>query len=456
MTALLATFKSAVRPLIPRPFIASYHRALAIIAAAACGFPSRRMLTIGVTGTKGKSTVCYLTARVFEQGGRRVGMTTTALFKLGPQEWLNRTKMTMLGRFSLQRLLRRMVRRRIEAVIVESSSEGLAQWRHQGIAYDVAVFTNLTPEHIESHGSFENYRAAKGRLFAALGAGRRRAKRLGGAAVPSVAVANADDANASFFLAFPADRRWTFGTGPAPAGVDGHVRVENLVLSEDGSTFTVDGVALELRLLGRSNAMNAAAAIAVARSQGFGLRTIAEALAEVRGIPGRFERIDEGQEFSVIVDYAHEPESMKQLFEAVRVLPHQRIIHVFGSTGGGRDVSRRPVIGEISARNADVTIVTTDDPYDDDPATISRQVIAGAKKAGKRSDKDLFDVLDRKEAIRLAVRLAKPGDLILVTGKGSEQVMALGRGKRIPWDDREIVRSAIHTLGRRLQMPGAG
>ncbi|TAL20528.1 UDP-N-acetylmuramoyl-L-alanyl-D-glutamate--2,6-diaminopimelate ligase [Patescibacteria group bacterium] len=455
-STMLFFIKDKIRSLVPRGLIALYHRLLSLAAAFFYGFPSRRMVVFGVTGTKGKSTVCYLIARILEQAGRRVGMTTTPLMKVGPREWLNVSKITMLGRFSLQRFLRRMDGERVETAIVESSSEGLAQWRQAGISYDVAVFTNLTPEHIESHGSWEKYMAAKGRLFAALHTRRPFRKKIRGKSVSKVAVANEDDPAASYFLSFPADEYWTFGMNPTAKNPrpERHLQIQDLELSPEGSTFAIKGVRFSLHLLGRSNVMNAAAAIAAASSGGISLETAAAALRAVYGIPGRFERIEEGQDFTVIVDYAHEPASFKQLYEAVAVLPKKRIIHVFGSTGGGRDRSRRPILGELAGRNADIVIVTTDDPYDEDPAAISAAVIAGARQAGKVLGENLLDILDRREAIRAAVRLAEPGDLLLITGKGSEQRMALARGRKIPWDDREVTRSAIHSGGATVEVIG--
>ncbi len=448
---MFVQMKSFVRRFVPRSALGLYHRTLARSAAAACGNPTAHMLTIGVTGTKGKSTTAYLIAHIFEHAGQRSALTSTALFKSGPREWLNSTKMTMLGRFSLHRFLRRARAEGCDVAVVESSSEGLAQWRHAGIHYDVAVFTNLTPEHIESHGSFAAYREAKGRLFAALTQQTTKRKMLRKESLPTVSVVNTDDPNAAFFAAFPADQHWTFGTSADPSvAVDEgrYLLVEQIALSPNGAQFVVAGVAFRISLLGRSSVMNAAAAIAVARSRGIPFSTIAEALVAIQGIPGRFERIEEGQEYQVIVDYAHEPESFKQLYEAVAILPHKRIIHVFGSTGGGRDTSRRPILGSIAGAKADVVIVTTDDPYDEDPQAISDAVVEGAQAVGKKMGKSLFSIVDRKEAIRAAVRMALPGDILLITGKGSEQSMVLRHGKKISWDDREIARAALHTQGQ--------
>lgn len=393
--------KSLIRRFIPRGMLSLYHRTLATIADFWYGHPSRRLVVVGVTGTKGKTTTSYFIAKILEAAGHKVGMTSTAIMKIGAREWLNPHKQTMLGRFALQRFLRDMVRAGCTHAVIETSSEGILQHRHRGIKYDVAVFTNLTPEHIESHGSFENYKKAKGELF-------RRAR---------IAVVNADDPAAAYFLSFPAEKKLTYSMK------------ENLWPS------------LALKVEGAFNMQNAIAAATTAEALGVSRKTIMQALAAIESVPGRMEFIDEGQPFTVIVDYAHEPASFRALFDAVKTIPHERIIHVFGPTGGGRDRSKRPQMGEISAEHADVIIVTTDDPYDDDPATIGQEVVEGAKKI-KRS---ILLVVNRREAIRQALATARARDLVLITGKGSEQAMVV-RGKKIPWDDRTVVREELKRL----------
>lgn len=441
--------KNFIKKMLPAHVVSGYHLFLTSFAAFACGNPSRKMLVIGVTGTKGKSTTSLLLARVFEQTGYCVGVTSTAMFKVGPEEWINDTKMTMLGRFALQRLLQRMVDAKCDVAIVETSSEGMKQWRHAGIAYDAAVFTNLSPEHIESHGSFEKYKETKGRLFAALATSSK--KILRGKEIPKIIIANSDDEHASYFLSFPADKHLSFGMKEVSQKKNDvtHLQIKNVVLTEKSSRFEMHGVPVETHLLGSVNVMNAAAALTVGFAYGVPLETGVTALRDVQGIPGRFERIEEGQPYTVIVDYAHEPKSFAQLYEAATFLPHTRIIHVFGSTGGGRDKSRRPVLGAIAGKNADVVVVTMDDPYDEDPQAINDAVVEGAESVGKVRGKNLFDIVEREAAIQFAMSIAKPGDLVLVTGKGSEQRLVLAHGNKIPWDDRSVVRAAIHSHGQK-------
>lgn len=434
-----------MRKLIPRQILNIYHFAVSALASAFYLWPSHKMVVIGITGTKGKSTTAYFLAKILEGAGYRVGLTSTAIFKIVGREWLNATKMTMLGRFALQKMLRDMVKAGCSYAIVETSSEGLAQYRHAGIDYDVAVFTNLTPEHIESHGGFENYKKAKGKLFASLAGSFR--KKIGNG--KKIIVANLDDANVEYFLGFWAEEKMGFSIQPTansqqnPRAVGRKLVAQNVQLHSDGSSFLVDGEEVNLKLIGKGNVYNALAAITVAQSQGVPLGVAAEAISKIALVPGRMELIDEGQPFKVMVDYAHEPESTRQLYEAVKNIPHNNLIQVLGSTGGGRDVGRRRILGELAAENTDTVIVTTDDPYDDDPEEIADALARGAVDKGKKIDENIFIILDRREAIRKSMECALPNDLILITGKGSEQVMIVAGGRKIPHDDRKIVREEI-------------
>ncbi len=441
--------KTVIRPLVPKEALSWYHRILAEVAAVAYGRPSRKLVVIGITGTKGKTTTSVLTARILEHAGHRVGLATTALIKVGEREELNPFKMTMLGRFKLQKLLAEMVAAGCTHAVIETSSEGILQHRHRGIAYDVALVTNLTPEHIESHGSFEKYRAAKQELFRAVA--DRRPKTINGKVVPRVAAVNGCFADAPGFMNFAVDKLVTYhvekgcaGCAVPPAAMAD--KTERLMATEvvtgaDGVSFLLGETRIALAMPGMVSVWNALAATAAALAVGVPVAKSAAALAAVTGVPGRFERIAVGQPFSALVDYAHEPESFRRLFAALNDLPHKRIIHVFGATGGGRDAARRPVMGEISSAYADIVIVTTDDPYDEDPAALNRQVIAGVR--GKKAGETLFDIVDRRAAIARAVELARPDDLVLVTGKGAEQAMALAGGRKIPWDDRAVLREEI-------------
>lgn len=437
--------RTVLRRLLPRGVFRAYHRLLAWLAALWYGFPGDRLVVVGVTGTNGKSTVVRLIADIFQAAGYRVGLTSTTSFRIGSHEWLNATKMTMLGRFALQHMLRRMVRAGCEIAIVETSSEGIAQFRHCHIAYDVAVFTNLTPEHVESHGSFQAYRAAKGELFATLS--HTKKKTLRGRRVPKTIVLNAGDPESTFFRSFPAERYIGFrfahrSSQFAPDRLHALFIAEHISVTPEGSSCTVRGHAMHLALLSEANVENALAALAATAALDVPLETALAALAHAENVNGRFEFIQK-EPFGVMVDYAPEPASMTALYRFLEKLSYRRIIHVLGSTGGGRDVSRRPILGQIAGEHAAVVIVTNEDPYDDDPQQIIDNVAQGAQKAGKMVNTDLFLILDRRAAIAKALSEAREGDLVLITGKGAEQAMVVAGGKKVPWDDRVVARELL-------------
>lgn len=430
--------KKLLKKLLPASALTLYHRILAMAAALVYGFPSRRLIVIGVTGTNGKSTVVNLAAKILESAGYRVGFTSTVSFKIAERVWLNDQKMTMLGRFKLQSLLRQMVRAKCRYAIVETTSEGIKQYRHWGIAYDIAVFTNLTPEHIEAHGSFEKYRLAKGKLFAALG----RSTKPG---VSKVSIVNLDDPAAEYFMSFPAEKKigFTFQNSSALDDIR-VVRGHDISTTSHGTDFNLDGQAIHLNLPGRFNAYNALAAICVGLSQNIDLQTMRPALAQLTGVPGRMQLVDEGQPFTVIVDYAHEPAGLEQVYLALKSFRPRKIVSLLGSQGGGRDRRKRPLLGELAGRYADYIIVTNEDPYDDDPQEIIDDVVAGIKNyPDKIEGQHYYKILDREEAIKKALELAAPGDVVVLTGKGSEQNMVIHGGKKIPWNDEAMVRKLL-------------
>jgi UDP-N-acetylmuramoyl-L-alanyl-D-glutamate--2,6-diaminopimelate ligase len=396
------------------------------------------MVVIGVTGTNGKSTTVHLIAKMFEGAGFKVGSTSTVGFKIAERERLNKKKMTMLGRFVLQKMLRQMVRAGCRYAVIETSSQGVEQFRHLGVNYDVAVFTNLTPEHIEAHGGFLNYKKAKGKFFAHLAA--KPKKIINGKALPKASIVNIDDEHADYFLGFRADEKYGYSINTLS-----DIKAENIETGPGGSSFTVDGVNFKINLPGRFNIYNALAAICVGLSQGLSLDITSKSLGRVGGVPGRMEFINEGQKFKVLVDYAPEPASMAKLYETVRsanfTVPGSKIIHVLGSAGGGRDKARRPILGKLAAENADYVVITNEDPYDEDPMEIINQVANGV--VGKTEGINLFKILDRGEAIAKAINLAHEGDLVIITGKGSEQAICVADNKKIPWDDREKVREIL-------------
>lgn len=432
---------------IPSAWLQPYHRLLSWAAATWYGHPSHELVVIGVTGTNGKTTTSYLVAKVLEASGFPTGCTTTALFKIGDTEWLNDTKMTMLGRFQLQRLLREMVTAGCRYAVIETSSQGIVQYRHYHINYDVAVFTNLTPEHIEAHGGFENYKRAKIQLFRHTARSARKV--FNGVTVPKVAVLNARDPYAGEFDLPGFDQVVRYGVEPL-LPTEGTMVGGSVRLDDERVSFIVKNIPFTLHLPGMVNVENALAALSVAQVCGLNLEAVASKLAAITGVPGRFERIQAGQPWTAIVDYAPEPESLARLYEVLKSVPRQRTIHVLGSCGGGRDRARRPILGRTAGERADLVIVTNEDPYDDDPQMIMEQVAQGAREAGKKEGESLLIIQDRREALFEAMRQAQSGDLVLMTGKGSEQAICVADGNKIPWDERVVAREAIkEALARR-------
>ncbi len=428
---------SLLRRLVPPSMLGAYHFFLARLAAFVYHYPSEELIVIGVTGTNGKTTTAYLLAKALEASGERVGMTSTAVLKIADREWVNPTKMTMPGRFFLQKMLRQMVRAGCRYAVIETSSQGLIQHRHEGIAYDVAVFTNLTPEHIEAHGGFEAYKAAKGILFAHVA--KRRESKVGPLKIPPMVVLNADSPHAEFYAEQAKGARLVWY---AKSGSRGLVP-EEVHVTERGSDLVIDGAYGHVQLPGVYNVENALAALATAQALGVPVGSALARLCQVAYVPGRFEEVILGQSFRAIIDYAPEPEALRQVYGALALTPRARLIHVLGSCGGGRDVARRSVLGSMAAKEADIVIVTNEDPYDDNPRTIIEDVAAGAKAEGKRENIDLFLVDDRAEAIEKAVALAEPNDVVLLTGKGAETWICVANGKKLPWSEREVLEQAI-------------
>lgn len=429
--------KSLIKKLIPKPIFGTYHKTLAVLAMFIYGNPSNKMIVIGVTGTNGKSSSVKLIAKALEAGGYKVGATSTVEFKVADKEWLNKTKMTMLGRFALQKYLKQMNDAGCKYAVVEVSSQGIEQYRHIGMNFDYVVFTNLTPEHIEAHGGFENYKKAKGKLFEFLT--QKPRKKFGDKKIPKIIVVNKDDEHSDYFLNFRADKKLIFSTKDQISDV----YATNIFISALGTSFTVRNIKINLKIIGAFNVYNSLPAIAIGLNEGIDLEKIKQGLESVKVIPGRMESIDEGQNFKVIVDYAPEPYSMKKLYETIDLMEKNKTIHVVGSCGGGRDVARRPVLGKMAGKKADFVIVTNEDPYDDDPQEIIDQVAQGALDTGKELNKNLFKIIDRRQAIEKAISLANENDLVLITGKGSEQAMVVKDYKKIPWDDRQVTREAI-------------
>lgn len=443
----MKVLKNIFRKLIPKtifkfaqPF---WHGMLALFYAWYFGNPSKKIIVIGVTGTNGKSTTANLITKILEEAGFRTGLISSVNYKVSNDEKLNDMKMTTPSGWFIQKSLAEMVKNKFKYAVLEISSQGLEQNRHLGIQFDVAVFTNLTPEHIEAHGSFENYKKAKGKLFAALTKNHESQITNQGKTKKTI-VYNADDEHGQYYASFPADEKISYGITNTGA----NLIATNITQAPSGVSFMIHDTKFVLHLKGRFDVYNALSSIAVAQSQGIDLETSKRALEKVPLIPGRMEIIQD-KPFTVLIDYAPEPYSLQALYDTISVWPKNKLIHVLGSAGGGRDVARRKILGEMAGKTAGIVIVTNEDPYDDDPQEIIHQVADGAVGAGKIIKENLFRNPDRRGAIAKAFSLAKEGDLVLITGKGSEQKMAVSGGKYIDWDDRKVAREELANINQK-------
>lgn len=435
-----------IKQIIPKPLLSGYHWSLAKVSAFTYGYPSNKLIVIGVTGTNGKSSTVQFIEQMLTATGATVGYTTTAGFKIAGKAIENKMKMTMPGRFYLQSLMHEMVKAGCDYAIIETSSQGIDQFRHLGINYDVAVFTNLTPEHIEAHGGFENYKKAKGKLFQHLIDSPK--KIIKKKTIDKISVLNANDEYSKYFSKFRPDRTIWYQLNEDEAQDNEDFGQDRLVAKivkhgATGVTMAVNGLQFKVLLSADFQIKNTVAAMGALVAVGLPLCDIISAAEKVQPLPGRFEIVDLGQDFMVIVDYAYEPYAIEALLKSVKALKPKRIIGVHGSAGGGRDIARRAPIGRLAGEQEDIVIVTNEDPYDDDPREIIEQVAKGARSAGKKDGKDLFLIDDRLAGIEKAIMLAKTGDIVILTGKGNEPVMAVANGKKIVWSDKAAAISAI-------------
>ncbi|MFH1298998.1 MAG: UDP-N-acetylmuramoyl-L-alanyl-D-glutamate--2,6-diaminopimelate ligase, partial [Patescibacteria group bacterium] len=408
-----------------------YHKLIAVVAAFYYRFPSNRLKVIAVTGTNGKTTTCSLIAQLLQYAGHKVGLMSTVYFQIGDKKFTNLTKQTTQGRFFLQKMLRQMVDAGCEYAVVESSSHAMVQSRLWGVNVDTAVFTNLTHDHIDYHGSFTAYKEAKGELFNKLNRSSRKA------GVPKLTIVNQDDPESEYFLSFPADQKYTFG-------LQGGIYRASHVRALPGMTrfdYSIPNGQAEISmpLPGVVNVYNAAAAATVAVSEKISIDTIKAAFERIQAVPGRMEMIDCGQLYNVVVDYAHAPDALESLIKMFRPLTEGKLWLVFGATGGGRDTTKRPIMGRIADKGVDNIILTDDDPYQEDNIAIIEQVAKGID----RGEGDRFwKVPSRREAIRLALSGAREGDTVLLAGKGAEEFQVTKDG-RVPHDDRQVAREIL-------------
>ncbi len=426
--------KKIIKKIISPKTILFYHRIIYILASLYYGFPAKKMIVIGVTGTKGKTSTTNFIHSVLTAGGYKTGIISTANMRIGEKEIINSYHMTMPGRFTIQKLMAQMVKEGCKYCVIETTSEGIKQFRHTGIYYDMGVFTNLTPEHLPSHeGSFEKYKETKGKMFASLNSFRKKD-------VEKIIIVNKDSKHADYFLQFKADKKITFSLEEK-----GDFNVREIKETREGVVFKLNGKEFSISLPGKFNVYNAIPGIIIGRVAGVKDSLIAKGLYEMKTIPGRMEKIEEGQDFTVFVDYAHEKESMTQALKAARAITEGKVTVLLGAEGGGRDKNKRPAMGKVAGELADTVIVSNVDPYEDDPLEIIKDIVIASEEKGKKQGVDLFAIEDRREGIIKALSGAKKGDVVLITGKGSEQSMIVN-GKEFPWDDRDVVREELKKI----------
>jgi UDP-N-acetylmuramoyl-L-alanyl-D-glutamate--2,6-diaminopimelate ligase len=422
---------------VPQLIVERTRNALADAADVWYNQPSKRLHVMGITGTDGKTTTAFLANEVLRAGGRRPGLIGTVAIMVGDEMRPNRNRTTTPEALELQELLAQMVAAGNDSVIMEATSHGLAQARVRNARFAVGVLTNLTSEHLEFHGSLEKYRAAKAMLFEEA----------------PVAVLNADDPSFAYFRDHARERVVTYAVE-----ADADLRATDLDARGDGTTFRLaaPGWSGEVRvpIPGAFNVHNALATLALAHVEGVDLAVAADAVGRSLGVPGRMEAVDEGQPFTLVVDYAHTADSLGKVLRVLRPLATGQLIAVFGSAGE-RDPTKRAPMGRVAAELADVSIVTDEDPRLEDPRAINEQIADGARAAGARDGEDLLVIDDRPAAIARAVGIARAGDVILLAGKGHEQTIIYGTEGRW-WDEKEVARRALRDAGYGSSRPARG
>jgi UDP-N-acetylmuramoyl-L-alanyl-D-glutamate--2,6-diaminopimelate ligase len=416
--------------------VASARAALADLSAALWDHPSRKLTLIGVTGTDGKTSTTQIIGTILRAAGRSVGWLSTAGIRIGDETRPNTLDHTTPEAPAVQAVLAEMVNRGVEVAVLEVSSHALSLDRVRGCNFDVAVFTNLSPEHLNFHGTLEAYRDAKALLMSMLPAGSGDG--------PPYATINLDDPAAEIMIAASRAPVRTYG-------IEGNAdfSAREIQLSPAGSRFLVESasqqISVETQLLGKFNVSNWLAAIAATSGLGVTAADVQSAALELGPVRGRMERVDLGQPYLVVVDFAHTPQALETALRTLRPHTQRRLLTLFGQAGG-RDPANRPAMGALATKLSDFFLITTDDPIHEDPEAIAAAIRAGAETVGGRLGRDFDIELDRRAAVRRLVQQAEPGDVILLAGKGHEQRMLIG-DQKLPWDDATEAREAIRERG---------
>jgi len=429
MEKILRHIKRMVPKRLFRALQPLYHGTLATLGAIWYNFPSRKLYVIGVTGTKGKSTTSELITAILEEAGHTVALSNTIRIKIADESRPNLYKMSMPGRFFIQKFLAQAVKEDCGFAVLEMTSEGAKLNRHKHIEMDALIFTNLSPEHIESHGSFEAYRDAKLLLKTALLTSSKPKRLL---------VANTDDEHGALFL----------DVGDGVTALPYNLKkAEPYATNERGTLLTFEGKSIHSPLPGTFNIYNILAAATCTRAIGTKLDVIKSAVEKLSIVKGRVERIDEGQKFGVIVDYAHTADSLEKLYQS---FPDHRKICVLGNCGGGRDTKKRPVMAQIAEKYCSEIILTNEDPYDEDPKKIIQDMQNGLQK------KQAKVIIDRRLAIQHALSLAQEHDMVFITGKGTDPYIMEANGKKTEWSDERVTREELHRLFDKFEKHNTG
>lgn len=430
--------KAILKNLRPR-----YHASVSWLGSVLAGRPSEAMRVVGVTGTKGKSTTLFLAYHILTSLGKKVGVSSSIYFSDGTGLTKNDLRNSMPGRFTLHNLMKQAKDNGCEIFLVEVTSEGLAQNRHIGIHFDLAAFTNLYPEHLESHGGFEAYKQAKGKLFESLA--DARVKTIRGQEISKCTVVNHDDEHHPYY-------QHQGLHDIVSIGIESEADITATITSSDQSSVDFELIKGEHRhsahlpLVGEFNVINALLALAIGEWAGCEMSAMVETLATTKGVPGRMNVLPGNP--TVVVDYAHIPVALEKVYGTVRehvAKPKAKTIAVLGSCGGGRDNWKRGPMGKIAATMNDIVIITDEDPYDEDPQEIIDTVFAGVTQAGKTEGKNAFRVLSRRDAFQKSLELAGPDDVIIITGKGSENSIIRANGRREAWNDTEQITALLNT-----------
>jgi len=443
METFLRTTEKFIPKSVYRFFQPAYHFLLALAGAVIYRFPSDKLIVVGVTGTKGKSSTSEILNRIFEEAGYKTALSGTIRFKVGDASRPNMYKMSMPGRMFMQRFLREAVNTGCTHAVIEMTSEGAKQLRHYFIGLDALVVTNISPEHIEAHGSYENYVGAKLSIAQSL---QRSWMKEATSNKKGVLILNSDDKEYPRFAAVRAPQIAYSLRDAEPYSLGGEQQRMSAETAPEGITMSFKGQTIHSPLVGLFNIYNILAAATAANRFNVSTDTIVSALADFDGIKGRVEKVLSGsakQDFEVIVDYAHTADSLEKLYQA---FPNQHKVCVLGSTGGGRDQWKRPEMGKIADRYCDQIILTNEDPYDEDPMKIINEVKAGIATTPCEV------IIDRREAIARAISLAKTGNAVLITGKGTDPYIMTADGGKTPWSDATV---AKEELEKALATPAA-